>query len=60
MGELLRTVGWKLHIRRSGWMLRIRHQLTLAALTASIGTAVGYAVATRGVVDEDADPDRLD
>jgi len=57
--ELLRTFGWNFRVRRMAWALRIKQYATLAAVVGSIGTAIGYAIATRGVVDEDADPDRV-
>lgn len=58
MSESLHTLGWNVRIRRLAWALRIKRYLTLAALMAALGTAVGYGLATRNVRDEDryADP----
>jgi len=53
LGEILHALGWNLRIRRLGLGMRIKHYLTLAVLMASVGTAIGYAIATQGV-----DPDQ--
>ena len=58
-GQLLSTLGWNFRVRRMAWVLRIKQYATVAAVMASIGTAIGYAVATRGVTDEDHDPDQV-
>jgi len=53
LGAILRTIGWNLRMRRMLWGLRIKQYLTLASVMASVGTALGYVVATRDVSDED-------
>lgn len=62
VGEVLRTIGWNVRMRRMRWGLRIRQYVTLATVMASVGTAIGYAVATRNVTDEDrhVDPDEAE
>jgi len=62
VGEFLRTMDWKVRMRRMALALRIKHLLTLGAVMASVGTAIGYAVATRNVTveDRDADPDQAE
>jgi len=57
VGELLRTMGWNVRMRRMALALRIKQYLTLGVVMASVGTAIGYAVATRRVTDEHPDPD---
>ena len=52
-GPILRTIGWNLRMRRMQWGLRIKQYFTLATVMASVGTAIGYVVATRNVPDED-------
>ena len=56
-GELLRTIGWSVSVRRTAIVHRIQHYTTVAVFLGAIGTAIGYAVATRGHVDPDADDD---
>ena len=56
-GEILRTFGWSVRVRRTAIVKRIQHLTTVAVYLGSIGTAIGYAVATRRRVDPDADDD---
>ena len=59
IGAILRIIGWNFRMRRMQWGLRIKQYLTLAAVMASVGTAVGYVVATRDAPGEESfsDPD---
>ncbi|MFN8623188.1 MAG: hypothetical protein U0869_20810 [Chloroflexota bacterium] len=52
IGLVLGTFGWRLGLWRSGWVLRIRRWSALALVFGSVGMAVGFAVATRGVPEE--------
>jgi hypothetical protein len=53
MSEFLDIVGWNIRLRRMAWAMRIKRYLTLATVMASVGTAIGYVIATRNVTDED-------
>jgi len=57
VSELLRHMGWNVRMRRLSWAMRLRRYVTLATVMASVGTAVGYVLATRNVTDEDRYPD---
>lgn len=57
VGAILDIIGWNFRMRRMQWGLRIKQYLTLAAVMASVGTALGYVVATRNAPDEDGSPD---
>jgi hypothetical protein len=52
IGLLLGTFGWRVALWRSGWAMRIRRWSALALVFGSVGMAVGFAVATRGVTEE--------
>ena len=52
-GGLRRTISFSWQIRVEAWTQRLRQLTTIAIVFGSIGTAVGYALARRGVVDVD-------
>ena len=59
-GELLRSMGFNLRVRKLALLARLRELFTIAFLMASVGTAIGYAVFRRGAVDDDPDGIRVE
>jgi hypothetical protein len=55
--ELMRTLGWEIRLRKAGIVNRLQHLLTIAVYLGGIGTAIGYAIASRGFPDDDGASD---
>ncbi len=51
---IVATLGWRLGVIRTGWVLRVRRLLSLGIMAAWLGAAVGYIGVRRFLPVEDA------
>jgi hypothetical protein len=60
MRSILGVFGWRLRLGLSGLRLRFRSLLAAVIVLGGAGAALGHAVASRVLADQDETTDRLD